>query len=174
MYQITTRQVKSLWPSDAIWRQRSSSIFVQAIACGRQATSHYLGKCWPRTTVDLSSVSSRTCSWLCRLIAVDTLRLGDSVNKIIHDVDPQKICKMVEEIPLFREFMDICFHLFSPFRFQRANSFVRSPQHRDNRGTGWQSPLSSDCKLEVDYVSSWLSSNLIQLICHGCFLFRES
>ena len=169
MYQTTTRQVNSLWPSDAIWRQRSRSTFAQVMAWGRQATSHYLGKCWPRSTVDLSSVISRTCAWLCLLIAVDTLRLGDSVYKIIDDVDPQKTCYIVKEMPLFREFMDIFFHPFSPLRFQRANVFVRSPQHRDNRGTGWQSPLSSDCKLEIDYVSSWLSSNLMQLICHEGF-----
>ena len=171
MYQSTTRQVNSLWPSDAVIRQRSRSTFAQVMAWGRQATNHYLGKCWPRSTVDFPSVISGTCSWLCLLIAVDTLRLGDSVYKIINNVHPQKTCKMAEEIPLFREFMDVFFHIFSSLGFQRVNGFARSPQYRDNRGIGWQSPLSSDCKLEIDYVSSWLSSNIIQLICHEGFCY---
>ena len=36
----------SLWPSDAMWRFRTWSILVQAMARCRQAASHYLRPCW--------------------------------------------------------------------------------------------------------------------------------
>ena len=36
----------SLWPSDAIWRQRSGSTFAQVMACCLTAPSHYLNQCW--------------------------------------------------------------------------------------------------------------------------------
>ena len=38
--------VNSLWPSDAIWRQRSWSTLVQVMACCLTAPSHYLNQCW--------------------------------------------------------------------------------------------------------------------------------
>ena len=38
--------VNSLWPSDAIWRQRSGWTLVQLMACCLTAPSHYLKHCW--------------------------------------------------------------------------------------------------------------------------------
>ena len=38
--------INSLWPSDAIWRQRSGSTLVQVMACCLTAPSHYLNQCW--------------------------------------------------------------------------------------------------------------------------------
>ena len=37
--------VNSLWPSDAIWRQRSGSTLAQVMACCLTAPSHYLNQC---------------------------------------------------------------------------------------------------------------------------------
>ena len=39
-------QINSLWPSDAIWRQRSGSTLAQVMACCLTAPSHYLNQCW--------------------------------------------------------------------------------------------------------------------------------
>ena len=36
----------SLWPSDAIWWQRSWSTLAQVMACCLTAPSHYLNQCW--------------------------------------------------------------------------------------------------------------------------------
>ena len=41
--------LNSLWPSDAIWQQRSGSTLAQVMAWCCQATSHYLSQCWPRS-----------------------------------------------------------------------------------------------------------------------------
>ena len=38
----------SLWPSDVIWRQGSSSTLAQVMACCLTAPSHYLNQCWLR------------------------------------------------------------------------------------------------------------------------------
>ena len=38
--------LNSLWPSDAIWRQRSWSTLAQVMACCLTAPSHYLNQCW--------------------------------------------------------------------------------------------------------------------------------
>ena len=38
--------VNSLWPSDAIWRQRSGTTLAQVMACCLTAPSHYLNHCW--------------------------------------------------------------------------------------------------------------------------------
>ena len=38
--------VNSLWPSDVIWRQGSSSTLAQVMACCLTAPSHYLNQCW--------------------------------------------------------------------------------------------------------------------------------
>ena len=38
--------ISSLWPSDAIWRQRTWSTLVQVMACCLMAPSHYLNQCW--------------------------------------------------------------------------------------------------------------------------------
>ena len=38
--------INSLWPSDAIWRQRSGSTLAQVMACCLMAPSHYLNQCW--------------------------------------------------------------------------------------------------------------------------------
>ena len=40
------KMFNSLWPSDAIWRQRSGSILAQVMACCLTAPSHYLNQCW--------------------------------------------------------------------------------------------------------------------------------
>ena len=36
----------ALWPSDAIWRQRSGSTLAQVMTCCLTAPSHYLNQCW--------------------------------------------------------------------------------------------------------------------------------
>ena len=36
----------SLWPSDAIWRQRSGLTLAQVMACCLTSPSHYLNQCW--------------------------------------------------------------------------------------------------------------------------------
>ena len=38
--------VNSLWPNDAIWRQRSGSTLAQVMACCLMAPSHYVNQCW--------------------------------------------------------------------------------------------------------------------------------
>ena len=38
--------INSLWPSDAIWRQKSWSTLAQVMACCLMAPSHYLNQCW--------------------------------------------------------------------------------------------------------------------------------
>ena len=38
--------LNSLWPSDAIWRQRSGSTLAHVMACCLTAPSHYLNQCW--------------------------------------------------------------------------------------------------------------------------------
>ena len=38
--------IKSLWPSDTIWRHRSWSTLAQVMACCLTAPSHYLNQCW--------------------------------------------------------------------------------------------------------------------------------
>ena len=38
--------VKSLWPSNAIWRQGSRSTLVQVMGCCLTAPSHYPNQCW--------------------------------------------------------------------------------------------------------------------------------
>ena len=38
--------INTLWPSDAIWRQRSGSTLVQVMACFLMAPSQYLNQCW--------------------------------------------------------------------------------------------------------------------------------
>ena len=38
--------INSLWPSDAVWRQRSGSTFAQVMACCLTAPSHYLYQWW--------------------------------------------------------------------------------------------------------------------------------
>ena len=42
----TTSLINSLWPSDAIWRQRSGSTLAQVMACCLMAPSHYLNQRW--------------------------------------------------------------------------------------------------------------------------------
>ena len=39
-------RINSLWPSDAIWRQRSGSTLAEVMACCLTAPSHYLNQCW--------------------------------------------------------------------------------------------------------------------------------
>ena len=45
-YGIVFLCVNSLWPNDAIWRQRSGSTLAQVMACCLTAPSHYLNQCW--------------------------------------------------------------------------------------------------------------------------------
>ena len=40
------RWVNTLWPNDAIWRQRSRSTLAQVMASCLTAPSHYLSQCW--------------------------------------------------------------------------------------------------------------------------------
>ena len=74
-YGITRGQwINSLWPSDAIWRQRSGSTLAQVMACCLTAPSHYLNQClliiskvwWHSSegnfTEDISA--SNHCKWL--------------------------------------------------------------------------------------------------------------
>ena len=43
---VTIQTFNSLWPCDAIWRQRSVSTLAQVMACCLTAPSHYLNQCW--------------------------------------------------------------------------------------------------------------------------------
>ena len=38
--------INSLWPSDAIWWERSGSTLAPVMACCLTAPSHYLNQCW--------------------------------------------------------------------------------------------------------------------------------
>ena len=38
--------INSLWPSDAIWRQKSGSTLARVMACCLTAPRHYLNQCW--------------------------------------------------------------------------------------------------------------------------------
>ena len=38
--------INSLWPSDAIWRQKTESTLAPVMACCLTAPSHYLHQCW--------------------------------------------------------------------------------------------------------------------------------
>ena len=42
----TILPVNPLWPSDAIWWQRSGSTLAQVMTCCLTAPSHYLNQCW--------------------------------------------------------------------------------------------------------------------------------
>ena len=44
--------VNSLWPSDAIWWQRSGSTLAQVMVCCLMAPSHYLNQCWLMASSD--------------------------------------------------------------------------------------------------------------------------
>ena len=43
---LRLQRVNSLWPSDAIWWQRSGSTLAQVMTCCLMAPSHYLNQCW--------------------------------------------------------------------------------------------------------------------------------
>ena len=43
---ISSHGINSLWPNDAIWRQRTESTLAQVMACCLTAPSHYLNQCW--------------------------------------------------------------------------------------------------------------------------------
>ena len=43
---VTCSRVNLLWPSDAIWQQRSGSTLAQVMTCCLTAPSHYLNQCW--------------------------------------------------------------------------------------------------------------------------------
>ena len=43
---VSVPVINSLWPSDAIWRQRFGSPLAQVMACCLTAPSHYLNQCW--------------------------------------------------------------------------------------------------------------------------------
>ena len=43
---FSTRMINSLWPSDAMWRQRSGSTLAQVMVCCLTAPSHYLNQCY--------------------------------------------------------------------------------------------------------------------------------
>ena len=45
-FNTITVHIKSLWPSDAIWRHRSGSTLTQVMACCLTAPSHYLNQRW--------------------------------------------------------------------------------------------------------------------------------
>ena len=62
----------SLWPCDAIWRQRSWSTLVQVMACCLMAPSHCLNQCWlcqifqgptRKWRVQISEVVSSSPQW---------------------------------------------------------------------------------------------------------------
>ena len=42
----SNNHINSLWPSDAMWRQRTVSTLAQVMACFLTAPSHYLNQCW--------------------------------------------------------------------------------------------------------------------------------
>ena len=46
VFRLMELRVNSLWPSDAIWRQRSGSTLAQVMACCLAAPSHYLNQWW--------------------------------------------------------------------------------------------------------------------------------
>ena len=54
--------LNSLWPGDAIWRQRSGSTLAQAMACCLMAASHYLNQCWLIISKVLYIIHLRTLS----------------------------------------------------------------------------------------------------------------
>ena len=43
---MKVNRIKSLRPSDAIWRHRTWSILAQVVACCLTVPSHYLNQCW--------------------------------------------------------------------------------------------------------------------------------
>ena len=43
---ILSKLLNSLWPRDAIWRQRSMSTLAHVMACCLTAPSHYMNQCW--------------------------------------------------------------------------------------------------------------------------------
>ena len=45
-FKISHSRFSSLWPSNAIWHQRSCSALVQVMASCLMAPSHYLDQCW--------------------------------------------------------------------------------------------------------------------------------
>ena len=61
-----------LWPSDAIWYDKSGSSIVQVIACYLTAPSHYLDQCWlvisvvlwhsPETNFTVSAQTTILCN----------------------------------------------------------------------------------------------------------------
>ena len=70
--------INSMWPSDAIWRQRSGSTLAQVMASYLTAPSHYLNQCW-------------------LIISPVTFILGQFHERCLNhqslkSVDPSKIC----------------------------------------------------------------------------------
>ena len=56
----------TLWPSDAIWRQRSWSTLAQVMACCLMTVSHYLNQCWlfiTKVQWHLSKANFRWKTW---------------------------------------------------------------------------------------------------------------
>ena len=51
------RITNSLWPSDAIWWQRSGSTLAQVMAWSLQAPSHYLNQCWLISDIHIRAIS---------------------------------------------------------------------------------------------------------------------
>ena len=55
--------INSLWPSDAIWRQKSVSTLAQVMACCLTAPSHYMNQCWFITSKVQWCSSEGTYTW---------------------------------------------------------------------------------------------------------------
>ena len=73
--------VNSLWPSDAIWRQRSWSSLVQVMTCCLTAPSHYLNQYWRYITETLwqSSESNFTASTQAAILRNEFENFGSKI-----------------------------------------------------------------------------------------------
>ena len=59
----TVSNINSLWPRDAIWRQKSGSGLDQVMACCLTAPSHYMNQCWFITSKVQWCSSEGTFTW---------------------------------------------------------------------------------------------------------------
>ena len=80
-WELWGQWVNSLWPSDAIWRQRSGTTLAQVMDCCLTAASHYLNQCWLIIKKVLWRIHFRVLSQEIRRPSVTRISL-----KIIHQI----------------------------------------------------------------------------------------
>ena len=74
----------SLWPDNAIWRNRSGSTLARVMAYCLMAPSHYLNQCWLLINEALRAISQRAAKLPFCVMSLDTKCSHDDVIKWKH------------------------------------------------------------------------------------------